>query len=138
MRVRRGHREDLPILQTLLGAGSPPLTVQAMRRLVDDVRSDLFVAVDAVGGLIGLVGLGYLRLIGRGGQVAVLDTIATRGGPDGLLAALLEFAERRAQQRGCRQLLVLAAAVQPDVRRVLVARGYGSADGMMRCFDETV
>lgn len=136
VRVRRGQRADRLTVHALLGEAGLPLEPKVMRRIVDDVGNDFYLAEDAFGQPVGLVAISYARLLSRGGSVAFLDTVVTRGGPDGLVPALIAFAEDRARKRGCRQLMALGAADVPAVRAVLVARGYGSREGMVRCLQE--
>jgi hypothetical protein len=133
VRVRRGHREDLPALRHLLGAAAAGLGPRVLRRVVDDVTYDLFVATDAVGGLVGVLAIGYTRTLAHGFQTAVVDTLMARDEAPDLVAALLTFGETRARQRGCREFLVRGSAVRSATAAVLVAAGYRSEDGMVRC-----
>jgi hypothetical protein len=128
VRVRRGRRQDLPRVSSMLGAaaaGAPERLARFFRRLLGDLGSDLYVAEDARGEIVGLVAVTYARSLMRGGRAALLDGVRTCGEPAGaLLEGLLLFAEERARRRGCRRL---TAWVDPDdvaLRTALLARGY--------------
>jgi GNAT superfamily N-acetyltransferase len=122
-RVRRGRRHDLGAVRTLLGAGDLP--PKFFRRLISDLGSDVYVAEDPDGAIVGLVSVAYARSLVRGGASALLDGVRTAREPAGpLLEGLIAFAEDRARRRGCRRL---AAWVEPEdgvLRAALLKRGY--------------
>ena len=73
VRVRRGRRDDLPRVLALLGRESAPATTRLYRRVVADLGTDLYVAEDAAGQVIGLVAIVYSRSLFRGGLSARLE-----------------------------------------------------------------
>lgn len=104
--------------------------------MVDDLVGDLYLAEDGSGAVVGMVSIGYTRLLAHGGQVALLDAVIAPDEPSEVRPGLIAFAEARAQQRGCRQLIAWPAAADDAVRAALVARGYRSREGMVRWFQE--
>ena len=133
VRIRRGQREDIQAIEHMLGGKDAPLEPRLMRRLVEDVTNDLFVVMDPVGDLIAVLAMGYRRSLAQRGQVACVDTLVVVGQVDGLPAAMLTFAETRARARGCRAIVLAAGVVGVIPSGMLVARGYGSEEGMVRC-----
>lgn len=82
--------------------------------------SGMWVAGDAAGGVLGMVGL---VLDGRGGQVEPLVVAAGRRG-GGIGRALLEHVAEQARRRGLGQLSISPAARNLDAIRCLHAAGY--------------
>jgi hypothetical protein len=78
VRVRRGRRDDLPRVLALLGRESGPRATRLYRRVVADLGTDLYVAEDAGGEVVGLVSIVYSRSLFRGGLAARLDGHARR------------------------------------------------------------
>ena len=136
LRVRRGQREDIRAIERVLGSGHMPLEARLMRRLVEDVTSDLFVAFDAMGDVIGVLAIGYRRSLAYGGQVATVDTLALSGVVEGLRSALLTFAETRARGRGCRAIVVSVGVARAADGGELLARGYEVKEGGVRWLGE--
>ena len=132
VRVRRGRRRDIPQVQSLLGpaAGDPPERLaRVFRRIVQDLRTDVYVAEDGAGEIVGLVSVVYARTLVRGGLSAVLDGARARREPaEPLLAALVAFAEDRARKRGCRRLTAWVDPTDAALRATLLARGYRSGE----------
>src|SRR5215475_4827661 len=107
IRLRRGRRRDLAQVQSLLGLAGGGRLARFFRRVVSDLGTDLYVAEDGDGAIVGLVSVVYARSLVRGGVSATLD--GARAAP-ALLDRLVAFAEERARRRGCRRL---AAWVEP-------------------------
>ena len=125
LRVRRGRRQDLPQVQTMLGPRAPAGSPRFFRRIVADLGTDLYVAEDARGEIVGLVAVTYARSPTRGGRSALLDGVRTRAEPaQPLLEGLVAFAEERARRRGCRRLAAWVDSGDAALRAALLARGY--------------
>jgi hypothetical protein len=113
----------------MLGLADAPDRERFLRRQLDDLGSDVYVAENDGGAIVGVVAIAYLRSLRRGRWAAVLD--AARAPDDAgapLLDGLIAFAEDRARRRGCREL---SAWIEPDDRRLhaaLVSRGYRGGD----------
>jgi hypothetical protein len=121
VRVRRGRRRDLPQVQSLLGIAGGDRLERYFRRIVADLGTDLYVAEDREGAIVGLVSVVYARSLACGGLSATLDGArATPAVLDGLLA----FAEERARRRGCVRLTAAPDPGDTALRAALVARGY--------------
>ena len=129
VRVRRGRRDDLPRVLALLGRESGPRATRLYRRVVADLGTDLYVAEDAGGEVVGLVSIVYSRSLFRGGLAARLD--AARASPSPLLDGLIAFAERRARRRGCQRLEATLDGGDPVLHTALRARGYRGADALV-------
>ena len=128
VRVRRGRRDDLPRVLALLGRESGPRATRLYRRVVADLGTDLYVAEDAGGEVVGLVSIVYSRSLFCGGLAARLDGARAASSP--LLDGLIAFAERRARRRGCRRLEA-ALDGDPVLHTALLARGYRGADALV-------
>jgi len=125
LRVRRGRRDDLTQVGALLGAEASERLERRFRRIVADLGSDVYVAEDPAGQIVGFVSVVYARSLVRGGVSALLDGVRVRAEPRGpLLADLVAFAEDRARKRGCRRLAAWVAEEDVDLRAALLARGY--------------
>ena len=127
--VRRGRRQDLTRVSAMLGAAaatSPPERLaHFFRRVLADLGSDVYVAEDARGEIVGLVAVTYARSLMHGGHSALLDGVRTCREPAGpLLEGLLLFAEERARRRGCRRLTAWVEPGDVTLRAALLARGY--------------
>ncbi|HYY05231.1 MAG TPA: hypothetical protein VE997_01540, partial [Candidatus Limnocylindria bacterium] len=96
------------------------------RRLLADLGTDLYVAEDERGEIVGLVSVLYARSLARGGRSALLD--GARARRPALLPELVAFAEERARKRGCRRLAAWVEAGDAELRAALVARGYRAAE----------
>jgi len=129
VRVRRGRRDDLPRVLALLGRESGPRATRLYRRVVADLGTDLYVAEDAGGEVVGLVSIVYSRSLFRGGLAARLD--GARASTSPLLDGLIAFAERRARRRGCQRLEATLDGGDPVLHTALRARGYRGADALV-------
>jgi hypothetical protein len=132
VRVRRGRRGDLPRVLALLGVASTPSHLRLYRRVVADLGTDLYVAEDAAGGVVGLVSIVYSRSLFRGGLSARLDGARASASPAApVLDGLIAFAERRARRRGCRRLEAALDGGDPELHTALLARGYRAAESLV-------
>jgi hypothetical protein len=130
VRVRRGRRGDLPRVLALLGVETTPRLARLYRRVVADLGTDLYVAENAAGEVVGLVSIVYGRSLFRGGLSAHLD--GARAGGDRaapVLDGLVAFAERRARRRGCARLE--ARGGDPELRAALLARGWRAGEALV-------
>ncbi|HJQ84036.1 MAG TPA: hypothetical protein VKA21_08175 [Candidatus Binatia bacterium] len=130
VRVRRGRRRDLAAVQALLGVAAASDRLERwFRRIVADLGTDIYVAEDAAGTVIGLVSVVYARSLVQGGLSATLDGARARREPAGpLLDGLVAFAEERARKRGCRRLVACVPSDDGALRAALVARGYRAGE----------
>ncbi|HUE30502.1 MAG TPA: hypothetical protein VMR79_06490 [Verrucomicrobiae bacterium] len=126
VRVRRGRRHDLGAVQALLAAPAGDRLARVFRRILADLGTDLYVAEDERGEIVGLVSVLYARSLARGGRSALLDGARARG--PALLAELVAFAEERARKRGCRRLAAWVDAGDRELRAALLARGYHAGE----------
>lgn len=125
VRVRRGRRRDLASVQSLLGESASAGLERLFRRIVADLGTDVYVAEDGAGEIVGLVSVVYARSLVRGGLSAMLDGARARRQPaPAILEGLVAFAEERARKRGCRRLTAWVDPEDRDLRETLVARGY--------------
>jgi len=128
VRVRRGRRGDLPRVLALLGREAAPHSARLHRRVVADLGTDLYVAEDASGAVVGLVSIVYSGSLFRGGLAARLDGArASASAAAPVLDGLVAFAERRARRRGCPRLEASLDG-DPQLRTVLLARGYRAGE----------
>lgn len=129
LRVRRGRRRDLAALQALLGGEPGARLARLLRRILADLRGEVYVAEDAAGEIVGVISVVYVRSLVRGGLAAVLDGARVRPAPaPDLLAGLVAFAEERARRRGCRRLAAWVDAGDAELRSALLARGYRTGE----------
>jgi N-acetylglutamate synthase-like GNAT family acetyltransferase len=129
VRVRRGQRRDLAGVESLLGPAARAGIERIFRRIVADLGTDVYVAEDREGAIVGLVSVVYARSLVRGGVSAVLDGARARPEPGpAVLEGLVAFAEERARKRGCRRLTAWVDPEDRDLRAMLVARGYRSGE----------
>src|SRR5207244_4337499 len=91
-----------PDSPALLAAPADDRLERVFRRILADLGTDLYVAEDERGEIVGLVSVLYARSLARGGRSALLD--GARARRPALLAELVAFAEERARKRGCRRL----------------------------------
>jgi GNAT superfamily N-acetyltransferase len=126
LRVRRGGRRDAPRVCALLGIGTVP--ERECRRLLSSLATDVYLAEDAAGRLVGLVALAYARSLVRGGWAAVLDGVRTTEDAAGAVEGLVAFAEERARRRGCRRLTAWVGPEERALRATLLARGYQAGE----------
>jgi len=125
VRVRRGRRRDVARLAPLLGARGGDRLERVMRRILADLGTDVYVAEDGEGEIVGLVSVVYARSLVRGGMSAMLDGARARHEPARpLLEELVAFAEERARKRGCRRLAAWIDPADGELRATLIARGY--------------
>src|SRR5213593_2264161 len=125
VRVRRGRRHDVARLAPLLDAGGGDRLERVIRRILADLGSDVYVAEDGEGEIVGLVSVVYARSLVRGGVSAMLDGARARREPARpLLEELVAFAEERARKRGCRRLTAWVDPADGELRATLLARGY--------------
>lgn len=133
VRIRRGRRTDFSAVMDLLAAGGLPVppadraTLKRFRNIVADLGADLYLAFDGEVAL-GFVHVTYTRQLTTGAlahldQLLVADAHRRRG----VGSALLQFARRRAERRGCDRLtctLPAQSALAPFLgRHGLVASG---------------
>jgi GNAT superfamily N-acetyltransferase len=129
LRVRRGRRHDLPQIRAVLGAPAVERLERVYRRILADLGTDVYVAEDTGGEIVGLVSVVYTRSLARGGLSALLDGARARCAPAGpLLEGLVAFAEDRARRRGCRRLAAWVDAGDAELRATLLARGYRAGE----------
>src|SRR6059036_3763081 len=129
VRVRRGRRRDVARLAPLLGARGGDRLERVMRRILADLGTDVYVAEDGEGEIVGLVSVVYARSLVRGGMSAMLDGARARRDPARpLLEELVAFAEERARKRGCRRLTAWVDPADGALRATLLARGYQSGE----------
>lgn len=125
--MRRGRRRDLAQLQALLGSpsGASPADrlERFLRRILADLGTDVYVAEDAEGRIVGVVSVAYRRSLMRGGLSAILDGVRAAAAP-AVLEGLVAFAEERARRRGCRRLTAWVDGEDAELRTALRARGY--------------
>jgi hypothetical protein len=127
--VRRGRRRDLVQLRSLLGTDHTERLARLLRRILADLGSDVYVAEDATGEIVGLVAVVYARSLVRGGLSAMLDGARARREPARpLLERLVAFAEERARKRGCRRLTAWIDPADVELRAALLARGYRAGE----------
>ncbi|HEV7733649.1 MAG TPA: GNAT family N-acetyltransferase [Candidatus Binatia bacterium] len=131
VRVRRGQRRDLACVRVMLGMDDAPDRERQLRRQLDDLGSDVYVAEAEGGEIVGVVAIAYLRSLRQGRWSAVLDAARSPGEAGApLLDQLIAFAEERARKRGCRRL---SAWIEPDdgaLRAALTSRGYHAGEVM--------
>ena len=110
LHIRRGRRTDFTAVMGLLAASGLPIpppdraTLRRFRHIVADLGADFYLAL-VDGDLAGLVHVTYARELTMG-QRAGLDQllVAKAFRRRGIGTALLDFAQRRAQGRGCSAL----------------------------------
>jgi hypothetical protein len=129
LQLRRGRRRDLVQVQAFLGAEAGEWLARHFRRIIADLGSEVYVAEDAGGKIIGVVSVLYARSLMRGGLSALLDGARVRNaeGPE-VLVGLVAFAEERARRRGCRRLAAWVGGEDADLRAALLARGYRAGE----------
>lgn len=127
--IHRAHPEHLPQVLKLLrliptNANLSEANLQAVaQRFRESVGLEVLVA-EADGQVVGFVGLSFLPTLT--GLKAWIDDIAVEPGHrrQGIGAALLEAAVRRARQSGCTYLLVDTAKSNPSARAFYGAYGF--------------
>lgn len=128
LRLRRARRTDLTRLHRLVPASGDARTERFGRRTLADLSHDVYVAEATDGALVGVVTIGYVRALGQGRYVAVLDTARAEPGASGVMAALLDLAETRARRRGCLHLRAWPGPDDHALRAALTARGWRGGD----------
>jgi hypothetical protein len=92
-----------------------------------DLGTDVYLAEDDGGALVGVVAVAYVRSLAGGAFAAVLDTVSAAGTEAAaVLEQLVGLAEERARRRGCRTLRVWSMPGDGALRDVLEARGYAA------------
>jgi hypothetical protein len=136
--VRRSRRTDLPQLAGLLGCEAAGWRARAFRRIVADLGTDVYVAEDSAGAIVGMVSVVYARSLVHGGLCALLDAVRTRHEPAAaLLGPLVAFAEARARKRGCRRFTAAIEHADGPLRALLLERGWATGERMvMQLADE--
>lgn len=125
VRVRRGQPRDLTPLRAFLGFDEATRRGRFDRRMLSDLGTDVYVAEDEAGSLVGVVAVGYVRSLAAGAFAAVLDTARAAGSDaETVLSELVAFAEERARRRGCRMMRAQPGPDDVVLRAVLAARGY--------------
>jgi GNAT superfamily N-acetyltransferase len=128
LQIRRGRRTDFTAVMGLLAACGLPVpppdraTLRRFRHIVADLGTDFYLAL-VDGELAGLVHVTYARELPMGqragiDQLLVAEAFRRRG----IGTALLEFAQRRAQGRGCTELRCALPMASP-ARRFLDKTG---------------
>lgn len=131
-RVRRGRRRDLPQLAALLGCDAAGWRARAFRRIIADLGTDVYVAENEGGEIVGMVSVVYARSLAQGGLCALLDAARTRHEPAyALLAPLVAFAEERARKRGCRRLMACIDREDAALRDLLAERGWAPGERLV-------
>jgi GNAT superfamily N-acetyltransferase len=128
LHIRRSRRTDFTAVMALLAACGNPVpppdrvTLRRFRHIVADLGADFYLAL-VDGEIVGLVHVTYVRGLTMG-QRAGLDQLLVAGAfrRRGIGAALLEFAQRRAQGRGC-TALHCALPMESAGRRFLTKAG---------------
>jgi GNAT superfamily N-acetyltransferase len=128
LQIRRGRRTDFTTVMGLLTACGIPVpppdraTLRRFRHIVADLGTDFYLAL-VDGELAGLVHVTYARELTMG-QRAGLDQllVAEAFRRRGIGTALLDFAQRRAQGRGC-SALCCALPVASPARHLLEKAG---------------
>jgi hypothetical protein len=127
--VRRARRADLPQLAALLGCEVAGWRARAFRRIVADLGTDVYLAENPGGEIVGIVSVIYARSLVHGGLCALLDAARTRHEPaHALLGPLIAFAEERARKRGCRRLTASIEREDAALRALLLERGWATGE----------
>jgi len=126
VRVRRGRRHDRAAVEALLGSPGGDRLERLFRRILADLGTDVYVAEDERGEIVGMVSVLYARSLVRGGLSALLD--GARARRPALLPDLVAFAEERARKRGCHRLAAWVDAGDVELRAALLARGYDAGE----------
>jgi len=129
-RVRRGRRHDFAGVQAVLGCAAGNRAERLYKRMTRDLGTDLYVAEEAGGAIVAVIALAYARSLLGGGLAAALE-VARRSTEPRLGEGLVAFAEDRARRRGCRELAARIDGVDPELRAVLLARGFRPADALV-------
>ncbi|HZP42374.1 MAG TPA: hypothetical protein VFD84_12830 [Candidatus Binatia bacterium] len=134
VRIRRGRRRDLPAVERVLGRAPATGFGRVYRRVLRDLGTDVYVAEDAGGAIVGLVAVVYARSLVRGGASALLDGARAAARP--VLDGLVAFAEERARRRGCRRLEAFVGD-DAELRAALVGRGWRTGELLATDLAET-
>ncbi len=110
LHIRRSRRTDFTAVMTLLATAGSPVppperaSLRRFRSLVGDLGADFYLA-EVDGTLAGLVHVTYARQLTVAPYAAIERLlVAEPFQRQGIGTALLEFARRRAQRRGCTAL----------------------------------
>ena len=79
VQVRRGQRRDLTRLRAFLEHEEAGRRTRFDRRLLADLGTDVYLAEDDGGAIVGVVAVAYLRSLAAGAFAAVLDTARAAG-----------------------------------------------------------
>jgi N-acetylglutamate synthase-like GNAT family acetyltransferase len=135
--IRRGRRTDFPALLALLSLAEQPETAKAQvrhwRRLASDPGHDFYVA-EYQGLIQGMVLVSYIRGLKNSAWQAVLDMIVPSAVAGSVGQELLDFAKRRARQRGCQYLLTwYPSGSLREPPPLLIQGGFSPAGEMLSC-----
>jgi len=135
--IRRGKRTDLPALVKLLNpfalTSLDKVQVRHWRRLASDPSLDFYIA-EHNGAVSGALLVCYIRMLREQGWQAVLDVAFASTSSGELRQAILTFAKKRAQKRGCRQLIMWRAEAKADSDlAVLQQGGFRPAGDVLSC-----
>ena len=118
IQIRRARRTDYPTLAALAGwpgvDGDPRRPIRLFRKVIADLGCDPCVAVEGTEP-IGFVSVHYSRVLSLGGTLASVEDLVASA--EGVSAALLEHACRRAARRGARRLQVNPMVVGEELLR---------------------
>jgi len=135
-RVRRARRQDRAALEPLVGRTLTPRERRGLRRLLADLRAEVYVAAGPDETLLGVVSITYHRSLVRGGGTALVEALRVDGDASQVREHLLHVAERRARERDCRRVAVWADA-DDALRTGLIARGYRGSELLVGALDVT-
>lgn len=135
-RLRRGRRTDFVAVMELLAQGGSPVppadrsTLRRFRRLTADLGTDLYVAVQRER-VVGAVHVTYARQLATGARARLeLLVVAPDARRQRIGSALVVLAVRRAQRRGCTELLYTHAAPDGAAGAFLARTGWTQAGEM--------
>ncbi len=130
--IRRSRRTDFTAVMSLLATCGIPVpaperaTLRRFRQIVADLGADFYLA-EVDGKLAGLVHVTYARELPVGQRAALNQLLVAEGfRRHGVGTALLEFAQARAQGRGCTALCCAVPATSP-ARAFLAKAGLSPA-----------
>ena len=124
VRLRRAGRRDRSAVLAVLAADPRDRRTRFDRRLFADLGADVYVAETRSGQIVGALAVCYPRSLASGRFQAWLDTLRVETGHDELLGPMLDFVERRARRRGCRELFASPGLEDSAAGPLLQARGW--------------
>ena len=132
VRLRRARREDIALLQPVVG-GPVAGRVRALRRLFKTLVADVYV-LDRAGRVDGVISLNYRRSFRAGGLVATIDTLHVfrEEGADRQAdtALLLQHGLLRANKRGC--VAIEGCEIDPGLAEALHSQGFDSGPALLQ------